>query len=109
MSSGHSETEAPITARWYRARDAASSCRAACPIHSVGHVSLGQAELLQLSPHGVGAGNPYRRQHDASIFFSDIEILGALHGGDHGLGQGELVLGRQFGEHGSTFSKDVRK
>src|SRR5256885_13595679 len=40
------------------------------------------------------------REHDAAVFHGHLEILCGLHLGHHGLGQGDLVLRRQFGKHG---------
>ena len=43
----------------------------------------------------------HRREDDAPVLRLDLEILGMRQGADHRFGQGDLVLGRELGKHGS--------
>jgi len=59
----------------------------------------GQFELRQLGPHGVGALDAHRREHDLAFAHFYIEVLGRTDGIHRALWQRELVLGRQLGKH----------
>nr|CAJ30147.1 hypothetical protein mgI528 [Magnetospirillum gryphiswaldense MSR-1] len=99
-------TAGPTARRLYPARCAGGSCPASRPIHRIGDVGIIHAQFGQFGAHRIGLVDAYRRQHDASVFLGHVEIFRARIMRHQRLGQGQLVLGGQFCQHGGLL---VRK
>ncbi|MCU0813517.1 MAG: hypothetical protein MUC32_04055 [Burkholderiaceae bacterium] len=72
---------------------------------STADVGLGQVQFSQLGPHGVAALDAHGRQHNLAVAGLHVEILGGPDGLRHALGQRELVLRGDLGEHGGLRSE----
>jgi len=65
-------------------------------------IVFADTKLLQLVANRLCLLEACRRQDDATIVGRDLKILRRIDLGEHGLGQGHLVLGDQFGKHGNV-------
>src|SRR5207249_10317519 len=87
---------------WCRERAETASLPAPCPAHGVAHVFLVDTQLGKLGANCVALLQAHRREDDAARFFRNREVLRSREKAHQCLGQGELILAGELGEHGSS-------
>ena len=70
------------------------------PGHGLSDIGLRQAEFVKLSAHRRGGLGVSRREHEPIALDRNLEMRRVTQRGDDLLGEGELVLAGQLGEHG---------